>query len=80
MTLLSRYILAHFIRNLGMIMASFITLYLLIDFFEKIDNFLEKGKAFSLIATFFIANIPFIVDLMSPVCILLAGEIGRAHV
>jgi lipopolysaccharide export system permease protein len=75
MTLLSRYILAHFIRNLGMIMASFISLYLLIDFFEKIDNFLEKGKAFSLIATFFFANIPFIIDLMSPVCILLAGVV-----
>jgi lipopolysaccharide export system permease protein len=75
MILLYRYILAHFIRNLGMIMASFITLYLLIDFFEKIDNFLEKGKTFSLIATFFAANIPFIIDLMSPVCILLAGVV-----
>ncbi|ADW16281.1 permease YjgP/YjgQ family protein [Desulfobulbus propionicus DSM 2032] len=75
MILLYRYILAHFLRNLGMIMASFITLYLLIDFFEKIDNFLEKGKSFSLIATFFFANIPFIIDLMSPVCILLAGVV-----
>ena len=70
---LYRYILANFIRNLGMIIAGFITLYTLIDFFEKIDNFMEKGKSFVLVGKFFAANIPFIIDLMSPVCILLAG-------
>lgn len=75
MILLHRYILAHFIRNLGLIMASFISIYLLIDFFEKIDDFLEKGKSFELIAEFFLLNIPFIVDMMSPVCILLAGVV-----
>ena len=58
-----------------MIMASFITLYLLIDFFEKIDNFLEKGKSMGLIIKFFLLNIPFIVEQMSPVCILLAGVV-----
>lgn len=75
MILLYRYILAHFIRNLGLIMASFTSIYLLIDFFEKIDNFLEKGKSFQLIAKFFLLNIPFIIDMMSPVCILLAGVV-----
>ncbi|MGE4559608.1 MAG: LptF/LptG family permease [Desulfobulbus sp.] len=75
MKLLSRYILAHFIRNLGIIMAGFISLYILIDFFEKIDNFMEKGKSFSLVAQFFAANVPYIIDLMSPVCILLAGVV-----
>ncbi len=75
MILLYRYILAHFIRNLGMITAGFISLYTLIDFFEKIDDFMEKGKSFALVGKFFLANIPFIVDLMSPVCILLAGVV-----
>lgn len=75
MILLYRYILSHFIRNLGMIMAGFISLYILIDFFEKIDNFVEKGKSFSLVAQFFAANVPYIIDLMSPVCILLAGVV-----
>jgi lipopolysaccharide export system permease protein len=58
-----------------MIMAGFISIYLLIDFFEKIDNFLEKGKSFGLITKFFLYNIPFIIDMMSPVCILLAGVV-----
>ena len=56
-------------------MASFISIYLLIDFFEKIDSFLEKGKSIGLIAQFFLYNIPFILDMMSPVCILLAGVV-----
>ena len=58
-----------------MIMASFITIYLLIDFFEKIDNFFEAGKPMSLIIEFFLLNIPFIIEQMSPVCILLAGVV-----
>ncbi|NLZ16333.1 MAG: LptF/LptG family permease [Desulfobulbaceae bacterium] len=58
-----------------MLFAALISLYLLIDFFEKIDNFLEKGKSAGLILKFFILNIPFIVEQMSPVCVLLAGVI-----
>ena len=73
--LLNSYILKHFLRNLGMLFAALISLYLLIDFFEKIDNFLEKGKSAGLILKFFILNIPFIVEQMSPVCVLLAGVI-----
>jgi len=75
MILLHRYILTHFIRNFVLITATFISIYLLVDFFERIDDFLEKGKSFGMIATFFFFKIPFIVDIMSPVCILLAGVV-----
>lgn len=56
-------------------MAGFIAIYVLIDFFEKIDNFMEKGKSMGLVAKFFLLNIPFILEQMGPVCILLAGVI-----
>ncbi|NLX19610.1 MAG: YjgP/YjgQ family permease [Desulfobulbus sp.] len=75
MILLHRYILIHFFRNLGLLLTSFISIYLLIDFFEKIDNFVEKGKSFALIFQYFLYNIPFIIDMMSPVCLLLAGVV-----
>jgi Predicted permeases len=75
MILLHRYILTQFTRNLGLIMAGFVSIYLLIDFFEKIDDFFEKGKSFGMIVKFFLLNIPFIIDMMSPVCILLAGVV-----
>lgn len=56
-------------------MLSFISIYVLIDFFEKIDNFMEKGKSMGLVAHFFVLNIPFILEQMGPVCILLAGVV-----
>ena len=75
MNLLKRYILLQFAKNILMIMMSFIAIYLLIDFFEKIDNFMEKGKSMGLVVHFFMLNIPFILEQMGPVCILLAGVV-----
>lgn len=72
---LHSYILGQFIKNISTLIAAFIAIYLLIDFFEKIDNFMEKDKSMSLVAKFFIYNIPFILEQMGPVCILLAGVI-----
>ena len=39
MSLLYRYIFSQFTRNLLMVISSLIAIYLLVDFFEKIDNF-----------------------------------------
>ena len=75
MNLLKRYILLQFGKNILTLMAGFIAIYLLIDFFEKIDNFMEKGKSMGLVFKFFMLNIPFILEQMGPVCILLAGVV-----
>lgn len=72
---LDRYILIQFSKNIITMVASFITIYMLIDFFEKIDNFMEKGEPLSLALKFFLLNIPFILEQMGPVCILLAGVV-----
>ncbi|WP_417911460.1 LptF/LptG family permease [Candidatus Electronema sp. TJ] len=75
MNLLNRYILKQFVKNILLLVLSFIALYILIDFFEKIDNFMEKGKPMALVAQFFLLSIPFVVEQMGPVCILLAGVV-----
>lgn len=75
MNLLYRYILKQFFKNISILMISFISIYVLIDFFEKIDNFSERGKPMRLVLEFFLLNIPFVLDQVSPVCILLAGVI-----
>lgn len=72
---LNSYILTQFVKNITTIIAGFIAIYILIDFFEKIDNFMEKGKSMGLVAKFFLYNIPFILEQLGPVCILLAGVI-----
>ena len=73
MNLLDRYIFKQFLWNLFLVLGGLLSLYLLIDFFEKIDNFTEKGKSIGYALQFFILKIPDIYFQISPVCILLAG-------
>jgi len=72
---LDRYILSQFLKNIIILILGFVFLYILIDFFEKIDNFMDKGKPMGLAIKYFALNIPFILEQMGPVCILLAGVI-----
>ena len=75
MTLLTRYLLAQLLRYFLTLNIGFSALYLLIDFFEKFDEFAEAGKPMSLVIKFFLLNIPFVVDQLSPILILLSGVI-----
>ena len=75
MQLLTRYLLAQFVRHFLTLNIGFVSLYLLIDFFEKFDNFMDAGKPMSLILSFFLLNIPYVVDQLSPVLVLLSGVI-----
>jgi len=75
MQLLTRYLLAQFTRYFLTINVGFVAVYLLIDFFEKYDEFAEAGKPASLIIQFFLYNIPFVIDQLGPILILLSGVI-----
>lgn len=75
MHLLTRYLLAQFTRYFFTINIGFVAVYLLIDFFEKYDEFAEAGKPASLIIQFFVYNIPFVIDQLGPILILLSGVI-----
>ena len=75
MILLDRYLFKQFARNLLFILAALLTIYLLIDFFERIDDFVERGKSLGLAAKYFVLKIPLIVEQLTPVIILLGGII-----
>ena len=75
MQLLDRSLLAQFIRRFLNLIIAFTSLYLLIDFFEKFDEFSEAGKPMSLVISFFMLNLPYVVDQLNPVLILLSGVI-----
>jgi lipopolysaccharide export system permease protein len=72
---LDRYIFILFFKYFVTLTTGFITLYILIDFSQKIDNFMDKGKSMGLVIRYFLLHIPFILEQMGPVCILLAGVI-----
>jgi len=73
--LLSRYLLIQYLKYFFTVNAGFVSIYLLVDFFEKIDHFTNAGKPIALALKFFLLTIPFIVDQLGPVFILLSGVI-----
>jgi lipopolysaccharide export system permease protein len=75
MKLLYRYLLSQFVKNFLTVAVGFVAIYLLIDFFDKIDHFTQAGKSFREALTFFFLNVPFILDQLGPVLILLSGII-----
>ena len=54
MILLERYLFKQFSRNVLLVLAGLVTIYLLIDFFEQIDNFIEARKSFGLATKYFL--------------------------
>lgn len=75
MKLLDRYLMAQFAKNLVLVICSLIAIYLLVDFFERLDNFLEAKKSIGLAIQFLLLKLPFMYMQLIPVCLLLAGVI-----
>jgi lipopolysaccharide export system permease protein len=73
--LLDRYLFKQFAKNLLLVLAALLTIYLLIDFFERIDDFVERDKSLGLAAKYFVLKIPLIIEQLSPIIILLCGII-----
>ncbi len=70
MKILNRFLLKHFMRILSLCIAAFIGIYLLIDFFEKVDNLIEyKATAWDYFI-YLSNNIPFIFVQILPLSIL----------
>jgi lipopolysaccharide export system permease protein len=75
MTILDRYCAREFLKHFTMIIAAFLFLYLIIDFFEKIRMFLSNHATFQQIISFFFFSIPMIVWQTMPAGVLLASLI-----
>ncbi len=76
MNLLNRYLLGQFVKYFFTVNAGFVSIYLLVDFFEKFDDFSNRGKPLALALKYFLMTIPYIVDQLGPVLILLSGVIS----
>lgn len=74
-TLLDRYLYGQFTKNLLLVGGSLVALYLLVDFFEKVDNFVEAGQSATLALHYLLLKIPLIIVQLLPVCLLLAAVI-----
>jgi lipopolysaccharide export system permease protein len=71
MRIISRYVLKHFLPIFALALFAFVGLYLIIDFFEKIDDVLEEGASLFLAWLYFVYKIPLVATQGVPMASLL---------
>lgn len=72
MPILHRYLLREIARYALIVLTVVVWIYLAVDFFEKIDDFLEKGVSLNRAAAYFAYKLPFVMAQVAPICLLLA--------
>ena len=72
MSLINKYLTKEILKYFCILLATVVGIFLAVDFFEKIDNFMEASLPFSIIIRYFYLKMPLIVARFTPVGILLA--------
>jgi lipopolysaccharide export system permease protein len=67
-----RYLTKELLKYFCIVLTTVVGIYLAVDFFEKIDNFLDAKLPLSRAVVFFALRIPFIVAQVTPVGVLLS--------
>ncbi|HVN86175.1 MAG TPA: LPS export ABC transporter permease LptG [Candidatus Binatia bacterium] len=80
----SRYLIREFCGMFVPILLSFIGVYLIIDFFERLDGLLRNRAAISLVVQYFLFKIPLMITQVTPAAVLAAvlislGSISRRN-
>ncbi|MDC0358790.1 LPS export ABC transporter permease LptG [Oligoflexia bacterium] len=72
MKLLHRYILGQLLRNLLISLMIFVFLFLVFDFFDRIDDILEEDVSIFIIIKYFIYKVPEMISLTLPIAMLVS--------
>ena len=70
--IINRLLLKEFFRYFGMVLVFVVCVYLIIDFFEKIDEFIESGIVFTRVLYFTLLQLPGIIVQIMPAGVMLA--------
>ncbi len=72
MSIINRYIIREVVKLFAIMMGSLVSIYYVVDFFEKIDNFISSKIPLQKVAAYFAYKLPFVTAQMIPICLLLA--------
>ena len=70
--LLDRYLLKRFVLNLLIAVATWITIFLIVDIIENIDKFIDQSASAEQFALYYLYYIPYIISLTLPIAMLLS--------
>ena len=72
LTTIHRYLTKELLKYFCFVLMAVVGIYLAVDFFEKVDDFLDAKVPLSSLVAFFALRIPFIIAQVTPVGVLLA--------
>jgi lipopolysaccharide export system permease protein len=72
MKIITRYLVREFSTLFFVSLLAFLIIYLVIDFFGKIDKFLAAGASLGVAALYFMYQTPFILQQMIPIAVLIS--------
>lgn len=72
MSVLARYVTREIIHHCCVVLAAVAAIFLAVDFFENIDDFLEAGVSMAPALGYFLFRIPYIIAQVLPIGLLLA--------
>jgi lipopolysaccharide export system permease protein len=72
MKIITRYFYKEFFTLFFISLLAFLIIYLVIDFFGKIDKFLQAGVSLGVAVSYFIYQTPFILQQMIPIAVLIS--------
>ncbi len=72
MGILNKYITQEIVKYLFIVMVLVVGLYVTVDFFEKIDNFMEQNLPITLMISFLALKTPLIIAQMFPISLFLS--------
>ncbi len=78
MSLLHRYVLKRFIYCYALSAAGLIGIFLVVDFFERVDEFIRRDVPYSDLVFYFICKIPGVAFYMAPQAVLFATVVTLA--
>lgn len=78
MSILKRYILGQFIRNYALTVGGLVGMFIVIDGFERLDEFVIGNAGASEFLIYYFLKIPFILSYMAPQSVLVATVITLA--
>jgi len=76
--MLKRYVLFRFLKVYVLCASSLIGVYLVVDFFERVDEFVSRNASLVDTLSYYFFKIPFVIFYMAPQAVLLATVIALA--
>ncbi len=73
---IGRHVVVEFARTFALTMLAFVAIYLLADFFDRFDSFLQHDASLGAIVRLFLYKVPLIMTQVTPLAVLAGGLIG----